>query len=75
MKADSWPCAWVRFTPPKTLAQGRKAVARDIQRAVRPLRPADFRSHRIRKLIRKRDYAGLEAVSTAFHLAGAVLAG
>jgi len=56
----------VRFTPPKTLSQGRKAVARDIQRAVRPLRAADFTSQRIRKLIRKRDYAGLEAVFARF---------
>lgn len=56
----------VRYTPPKTLSQGRKAVARDVQRAVRPLRPADFSSQRIRKLIRKRDYAGLQAVFTRF---------
>lgn len=56
----------VRFTPPKTLSQGRKAVARDIQRAVRPLQAADFTSQRIRKLIRKRDYAGLEAVFARF---------
>jgi hypothetical protein len=56
----------VRFTPPKTLAQGRKAVARDIRRAVLPLRPADFDSKRIRQLIRKRDYSGLEAVFANF---------
>ena len=49
----------VRFTPPKTLSQGRKAVARDIRRAVLPLRPGDFDSKRIRQLIRKRDYSGL----------------
>ncbi len=56
----------VRYTPPKTLSQGRKAVARDIQRAVRPLRAADFTSPRIRKLIRQRDYARLEAVFARF---------
>jgi hypothetical protein len=56
----------VKFTPPKTRAQGRKAVARDIQRAVRPLRPADFSSKRIRQLIRKRDYGALEAVFARF---------
>jgi hypothetical protein len=56
----------VRYTPPKTRSQGRKAVARDIQRAVRPLRAADFSSLRIRKLIRQRDYAGLEAVFARF---------
>lgn len=51
-----------RYTPPGTRGQGRKAVARDIQRALRPLRAADFESPRIRQLIRGRDYAGLEAV-------------
>ncbi|MCL4179164.1 MAG: hypothetical protein KJ072_15660 [Verrucomicrobia bacterium] len=56
----------VRFTPPKTLSQGRKAVARDVRRAVLPLRPGDFDSKRIRQLIRKRDYAGLEAVFANF---------
>ncbi len=52
----------VQFTPPNTRAQGRKAVARDIQRAVTPIRPGDFASPAIRKLIRKRDYAALEVV-------------
>jgi hypothetical protein len=56
----------VKFTPPKTLAQGRKAVARDIQRAVLPLRPGDFDSKRIRQLIRKRDHSALEAVFANF---------
>jgi len=51
-----------RFTPPGTLSQGRKAVARDIQRALRPLKAADFDSPRIRRLIRRRDYGALEAV-------------
>lgn len=63
----------VQFTPPRTRAQGRKAVARDITRAVTPLRPADFTSPDIRKLIRTRDHAGLEAVFARFqkgHLAG-----
>jgi hypothetical protein len=52
----------VKFTPPKTLSQGRKAVARDIQRAVQPLKPAQFDSKRIRQLIRKKDREALEAV-------------
>lgn len=56
----------VQFTPPNTRAQGRKAVARDIQRAVTPIRPADFDSASIRKLIRKRDYAALEVVFSRF---------
>jgi hypothetical protein len=52
----------VQFTPPKTRAQGRAAVKRDIQRAVRPLRPAGFRSPEIRRLIRQRDYDGLQSI-------------
>jgi hypothetical protein len=56
----------MRFTPPGTRAEGRRAVARDIQRALRPLRVADFESPRIRQLIRQRDYAGLEAVFQNF---------
>lgn len=56
----------IQFTPPATRAQGRKAVARDIERAVTPLRPLDFKSPGIRRLIRARDYAGLEAVFARF---------
>jgi len=56
----------VKFTPPRTLSQGKKAVARDIKRAVRPLRSRDFSSKAIRKLIRKKDHAALEAVFANF---------
>jgi hypothetical protein len=37
-------------------------VARDIQRAGQPLKPAQFDSKRIRQLIRKKDRVALEAV-------------
>lgn len=47
------------FTPPKTLSQGRKAVARDIKRAVLPLRPNDFTNEKIKKAIKAKDYQGL----------------
>jgi hypothetical protein len=60
----------VQFTPPGTRAQGRKAVARDIRRAVTPIRPADFEAPSIKKLIRKRDYAGLEVVFSRFKQGG-----
>jgi hypothetical protein len=60
----------VQFTPPRTRTQGRKAVARDINRAVTAIRPADFTSPDIRKLIRARDYAGLEAVFGRFEKGG-----
>lgn len=56
----------VQFTPPNTRSQGRKAVARDIQRAVTPLRPAGFTSTEIRKLIRKGDHAALEVIFSRF---------
>jgi hypothetical protein len=57
---------FIRKTPAKTRAQGRRAVERDIQRAVRPLRPQDFKSRNIRALIRKRDYHALETVFSRF---------
>ncbi len=56
----------IKKTPPDTRAQGRRAVERDIQRAVRPLRPQDFSSKDIRALIRKRDYDALETVFSRF---------
>ncbi len=56
----------VKLTPPRTLAQGKKAVARDISRAIRPLRPSDFESREIRRLIRRHDYSALEAVFARF---------
>lgn len=56
----------IKLTPPKTRAQGRAAVKRDIGRAVRSLKPADFKSKKIRALIRKRDYGGLEVVFSRF---------
>ena len=52
----------IQRTYPKTRAQGRKAVARDIGRAVRVLRPQEFDSKSVQRLIRKRDYEGLQAV-------------
>jgi hypothetical protein len=57
---------FIRKTPSRTRSQGRHAVGRDIQRAVRPLRPQDFSSREIRTLIRKRDYAALTAVFSHF---------
>ena len=57
----------IQYTPPGTRAQGRKAVARDIQRAVTPLRAANFESPGIRRLIRQRDYAALQAVFARFN--------
>lgn len=52
----------IQRTYPKTRAQGRRAVARDIRRAVRVLSPGDFESQDLRRMVRRRDYAGLRAV-------------
>ena len=49
------------FTPPRTLSQGRKAVKRDIHRAVQPFGVRGVRSPRLRELLRARDYSGLNA--------------
>lgn len=54
-------------TYPQTRAQGRRAVARDIENAVRPLIPTAFSSIEIRRLIRKRDYAGLQRIFGRSH--------
>ena len=43
----------MRFTPPKTLAQGRKAVARDIRRAMTPVEPKMFTSPKLRDRVRE----------------------
>lgn len=52
----------IKLTPPRNRSQGRAAVSRDIRRAVRPLRPQDFDSPKLKALIRARDYAGLQIV-------------
>lgn len=53
-------------TPPQTFAKGRKNVATQLRKAVSLLSLADFpeeiRSPLIRKLIRERNYGGLQAV-------------
>lgn len=61
----------VRFTPPKTLAQGRKAVAGDVTRAISPLDQTSFgrakeeTRTRMRAMIAKRDNVGLQAAINA----------
>ena len=43
-KARIWVGRCIGFTPPKSLSQGRKAVARDIKRSAAPLTPETFDS-------------------------------
>lgn len=56
----------IGFTMPKTLAQGRAAVARDIARSMTPINPAYFHQPRMRErvtlLALKDDLEGLRAV-------------
>jgi hypothetical protein len=54
------------LTPPRSLAQGRKAVARDIDRAFQPLKPEDFRSPSIQRIIRKDDREAWDAAAKNF---------
>lgn len=42
-----------QFTPPKTIGQGKKAVARDIKQAIYPISPRNFKSPELRKAISK----------------------
>lgn len=55
-----------RFTPPKSLTQGRRAVARDIGRAVTPASEEMFKNPklraRVRPVIKKRDYADFRSI-------------
>jgi hypothetical protein len=51
-----------KFTPPKTLAQGRKAVARDILRSVSIADLPDFRNPRIAELIRAGDKPAIQEI-------------
>lgn len=57
----------MRITPPRTQAQGRKAVARDVMRAVQPLALAGstgivIQNESMRKMVRQKDRVALEAV-------------
>jgi hypothetical protein len=52
----------IRLTPPKSLAQGRNAVARDIRRSMTPLDPDFFRNERLQDLARRNDTEALNEV-------------
>lgn len=52
----------IKFTPPKTRAQGRQAVARDIGRAMNPLDASTFTSKKIAAFIRKKDVNSMREI-------------
>lgn len=52
----------IKLTPPRNRSQGRKAVQRDIRRAVRPLRYQDFDNKTVKEAVRSRNYEALRAI-------------
>jgi hypothetical protein len=53
----------VRFTPPKTYKQGRNAVGSDLAKNAAPLDPDKIEWPALAKLVRKRDLAGIQALT------------
>ena len=63
---EEWPLLMgkiIAFTPPKTLAQGRAAVASDIQKTMRSFDPENIRTEGIREIVDRKDYAAYNIVS------------
>lgn len=63
---EEWPLLMeviVKLTPPKTLAQGRAAVSRDIRKTMRPFDPAAVRSEGIQEIVDKKDIEGYNIVA------------
>lgn len=53
----------VSFTPPKTLAQGRKAVDRDLARNAAPLDAQKIKMPRMAEVVRKRDVEAIQKIA------------
>lgn len=54
------------MTPPRSLSQGRKRVEKDVSKAFQPLRPQDFDSPSIQRIVRKDDREAWRAVAKNF---------
>lgn len=52
----------IRLTPPKTHAQGRKRVTRDINKAIFGMNPAKIRSERFRQLVSQHDVDAIREI-------------
>lgn len=52
----------IQFTPPKTGAQGNRAVKRDINRALALIEPRQYKNRELQRIIRERDYAAWDSV-------------
>ncbi len=53
----------VKLTPPKTLAQGRGAVRRDISKTMRPFDPQAIQTEGIREIVQRKDVEAYNIVS------------
>lgn len=53
----------VRFTPPKSLAQGRKAIEGDLRRNAKPLDPQKIDMPRLAAVVKKRDIPAILAIT------------
>jgi hypothetical protein len=64
---EEWPLLMeliVRLTPPKSLAQGRKAVSSDIHRTMRSFDPALIKTEGIREIVERKNYAAFDIVAS-----------
>lgn len=52
----------IRLTPPKTQAEGRRAIEGDLQRSIYLMEPGDFRNSELRRLARAKDYDAINAI-------------
>lgn len=53
-----------RLTPPKTLAQGRKAIAGDLRRVAAPLDPDKIKYRPLARAVRNRDEQAIETIAS-----------
>ncbi len=63
---EEWPLLLekiISFTPPKTLAQGRAATSRDLEKTMRPFDPSTVRTRGVREIISKRDIQAFNIVA------------
>lgn len=63
---EEWPLLIgliIRLTPPKTLAQGRAAVNRDIRKTMRPFDPAAIRTEGIQEIVDRKDIEAYNIVA------------
>jgi hypothetical protein len=62
---EEWPLLMakiVELTPPRTLAQGRAAVGRDIEKTMRPFDPSTIRDKGIQKVVAERNIQAFNTI-------------